>query len=196
MSDALTGFLWKLILGLIVLAVIIGIFWVADVQTKEAQLRAGSIGSTGVLKVQNVNLYYIPEISGLKIIMKDTVHANGKNAEVVPVIHLPAGTSETSWRPFFKDESGLNDPGAYDRSHLPTYILPADVEGYYVGVIVDESWLDNPIHISVWEEACVRDLSAQALLSTGDNNPVSFDILVKKCAGSYLASYYVTPIRG
>ncbi|GEM_PF-4262908 len=194
MSDALTGFTWKIIIALIVLAVIFGVYWVSDVQSKEAKLRAGSLGETGVLKVQAIQLKYVPEIAGLKLTMKDVVHATGKNVELVPIIHTIQANNnfENSWRPFFKEDSGLSNPaGAYDPSHLPSYTVPADVEGYFIGIITDTSELNNPIHISVWEESCIRDLSRAAQLTTPDNEITTFDKLVKKCAGSYLASYYV-----
>ncbi|MBI4895396.1 MAG: hypothetical protein HY831_02785 [Candidatus Aenigmarchaeota archaeon] len=189
MSDALTGFTWKLILALIVLAVVLGIFWVSDVQTNEAQLRTSSIGDNGVLKVESIQLKYVPEISGLKLTMKNVVHATGKNVELVPIIDI----RQESWRPFFEDDDGLIDPqGTYDPSHLRTYIVPSDVKGYFIGIITDTSELNNPIHVSVWEESCIRSIStASALVSTADNEVLTFDKLVKRCGGSYLASYYV-----
>ena len=179
MPERVVSFSMDMVIFIVLIGIILVILSMIYVNTTKIEEKAQFAGAPGVVRSDAIYLKLDEETisdtrKNIHLIMTNVEHEEGKHLIVTPVLDI----DNHLYRP---DASGKGIPVTF-----PQYYLPANIEGYFIAVLLPDDKINDPVHLSLWERACLEKIG---FIETPSK--FSFQTLAEKCSSSYLAAYAV-----
>ena len=186
MTDQSVKLIFMLILGIACLLATIAFLVFTQAGLETSHQVTDTLLLPGLLRIDSIELTYKDIDSNHRsyfLTIKNVQHEHGKQLTVLPIIKAGKITDENGERELLSrpDSDKLGGPTDY-----PSYNIGGNINGYFARIPIAAEDINKPIHVSIWEYACLKEIGF-----TERPSQFTFEKVVRRCSGSYLISFEV-----